>query len=236
MEGSSTEHKQQLEQELTSALDLTPFQVANHGKASATEISRQNRKMQPHMQSQVDEVVFGRDFDGSTLPEARQPIHSDILAPTGRLPLRQSRTPRRATQVRYLVACSGVTLLSPRYAARRAGRRRCVLHLVWLACCGYTDHDCTNLAYAYCGCTYGGCTYCDTIEDALATLYLPGAAAPWLHSPLFVYGSIYRSGRSPATTCCGARQPAPCSPHGVRGWGPLPRRPTLTLALTLTWP
>ena len=170
------------------------------------------------------------------LPEARQAITSDILAPSSRLPLRQSRTPRRATQVRYLVACSGVTLLSPRYAARRAGRRRCVLHLVWLACCGYTDHDCTNLAYAYCGCTYGGCTYCDTIEDALATLYLPGAAAPWLHSPLFVYGSIYRSGRSPATTCCGARQPAPCSPHGVRGWGHLPRRPTLTLALTLTWP
>lgn len=102
VEGSSTEHKQQLEQELTSALDLTPFQVANHGKASATEISRQNRKMQPHMQSQVDEVVFGRDFDGSTLPEARQPIHSDILAPTGRLPLRQSRTPRRAKQERQL--------------------------------------------------------------------------------------------------------------------------------------
>ena len=58
MEGSSTEHNQQLEKELTSALDLTPFQVANHGKASATEISRQNRKMQPHMRSQVDEVVF----------------------------------------------------------------------------------------------------------------------------------------------------------------------------------
>ena len=61
VEGSSTEHKQQLEQELTSALDLTPFQVANHGKASATEISRQNRKMQPHMQSQVDEAVCCAD-------------------------------------------------------------------------------------------------------------------------------------------------------------------------------
>ena len=62
VEGSSTEHNQQLEKELTSALDLTPFQVANHGKASATEISRQNRKMQPHMRSQVD---------GLSYPEAR---------------------------------------------------------------------------------------------------------------------------------------------------------------------
>ena len=66
VEGSSGEHKVRLEKELTSALDLTPFQVANHGKSSATELNRQNRKVQPHMQSQVDEVVFGRDFDGST--------------------------------------------------------------------------------------------------------------------------------------------------------------------------
>ena len=54
VEGSSTEHKQQLEREVSSALDLTPFQLANQGKASATEVSRQNRKMQPHMQSQVE--------------------------------------------------------------------------------------------------------------------------------------------------------------------------------------
>ena len=54
VEGSSTEHKQQLEREVSSALDLTPFQLANQGKASATEISRQSRKMQPHMQSQVE--------------------------------------------------------------------------------------------------------------------------------------------------------------------------------------
>ena len=54
VEGSSTEHKEQLEREVSSALDLTPFQLANQGKASATEVSRQNRKMQPHMQSQVE--------------------------------------------------------------------------------------------------------------------------------------------------------------------------------------
>ena len=54
VEGSSTEHKQQLEREVSSALDLAPFQLANQGKASATEVSRQNRKMQPHMQSQVE--------------------------------------------------------------------------------------------------------------------------------------------------------------------------------------
>ena len=105
VEGNSPEHKKRLETELTSVLDLTPFQVANHGNASAIEVNRQNRKMQPHMRSEVDELVFGRDLDGSTLEEARGPIRSDILAPAGRLPLKQSlrdrptRTPRKSAQV-----------------------------------------------------------------------------------------------------------------------------------------
>lgn len=83
----------------SSVLDLSPFRMtATHMKASATETMRQHRKMQPHMRSDVDEVVFGRDLDGSDLPEARSTIRADILAPAGRLPVRKA--PPQATRTR----------------------------------------------------------------------------------------------------------------------------------------
>lgn len=54
------------------------------------EATRQNRRMPAHMRSEADEIIFGRDMDGSTLNEAREAhIHPELW--TGpRLPLRKT--------------------------------------------------------------------------------------------------------------------------------------------------